>query len=375
MQTRIKAFVFGTFALAGLFAAAPAMAQTYSPSYYYPQQYSTQYYGTTYGQSCPALSYNLTLGTSDYRTGGQVSSLQVFLRGRYGDTRLSGGYYGQLTAYYVTRFQQEQGVYPATGGVGPLTRAAISRVCGGYYPSPTPTPYPDYRTTTFRLDRDFSLNVGDTGELRNENLTITVTQIVASQYGYGYYYSQEPQAVRITVTEGCSAGTYCFYAPSQSYTLEDGDDVDFRDWNIEVRQLDRNEATFRVTETGSHSNDNDAAIDITRPTSSDDVDQGDTQRIVWKSTDEPSNSSVVLELYKSSGSLVGTIAISSDADGSYNWHVPERNTYCTQQYPNGLCGYDLDGNYYIKASLVRGNGFSNGEVLDTDTSGTFEITR
>jgi hypothetical protein len=254
-----------------------------------------------------------------------------------------------------------------------LTRQAIQRACGGY--SPVPTPYPANNTSTFRLDKDFSLSVGETGELRNENLTITLTQIVANQYGYGYYYTPEPQAVRITVTEGCNPGQYCFYAPSQSYTLEDGDDVDFRDWNIEVRDLGTRDATFRVTDNGGNSNNGDATINVTRPTSNDDVQQGDTQKISWNSDNAPSNASVLLELYQSNNHLVGTIAVSGDEDGSYTWRVPERNTYCTQQFPNGLCGYDLDGDYYVKASLVRGNGFNGGEVLDTDTSGTFEISR
>lgn len=379
MHTRIKAFCVGILALSGLFFAVPASAQTFSSSYYYPQQYaqpqySQSQYGQGYGSSCPALSYNLTIGSSDYRTGGQVSALQNFLRSRYGDARLTGGYYGQLTTYYVSRFQSEQGVYPVTGGVGPLTRQAIARVCGGYAPNPNPNP--SGNTTTFRLDKDFSLDVGETGELRSENLTITLAQIVTSQYGYGYYYNAQPQAVRITVTEGCKPGTYCIYAPSQTFTLEDGEDVDFRDWNIEVRDLDARGATFRVTENDDNgSNDDDASIEVTRPTSSDDVDQGDTLKISWNSSDAPRNSSVVLDLYEEGGHRVGTIAISGDEDGSYSWRVPERNSFCTQQFPNGLCGYDLDGDYYIKASLTEGSGFDGGDVLDTDISGTFGIDR
>lgn len=366
MQTSIKAFIFGTFAILGLFVATPAMAQTYSPSYYYPQYTQPAY------NACPALTYNLVLGSSDYATAGQVSRLQSFLRGRYGDARLSGGYYGSLTSYYVSRFQQEQGVYPATGGVGPLTRAAIQRVCGGYTPSPYP--YPSGHTTTFRLNRDFSLDVGDTGELRNEELTITLTQVLTSQYGYGYYYNQEPQAARITVTEGCSSGTYCFYAPSQTFVLEDDDDVNFRDWNIELKQLDRDEATFRVTERDDDDDDNDddAKIEITKPSGRVTVEQGDELDIEWESTDEPSSVTVVIDLYDEDDDRVGTIAISSDEDGDYEWDVPEGGDYCTQQYPNGLCGHDLEGEFYIKVSLVRGSS-ANGEVLDTDKSPIFEI--
>jgi len=382
MQTSIKAFVFGTFALLGLSFAVPAMAQTYNPSYYYPQtQYTTQYttpyagtgYGYGYGSSCPALSYNLVLGSSDYTTGGQVSALQTFLRSRYNDTRLTGGYYGQLTSYYVSRFQQENAVYPVTGGVGPLTRQAIQRVCGGGYNPGYPT-NPTRPTVTFRLDRDFSLDVGQTGELRNEDLTITLTQIVASQYGYGYYYNQEPQAVRITVTEGCSAGVYCIYAPSQTYVLEDGDDVNFRDWNIEVKELERDEATFRVTERDNDDddNDNDGTIDVTAPSSNVTVEQGDELDIEWTLDDEPNNASVVLELYDEDDDRVGTIAIVDADDDDYEWDVPERGDICTLQYPNGLCGYDLDGEYYIKATLTEGQNGS-GDELDEDKSHVFTI--
>lgn len=369
MQTRQKIFVFGLFALAGLFAVEPALAQTYNPNYY--PHYTTPYAGQSYGYGgygCPALSYNLTLGSSDYRTGGQVSQLQSFLRNRYGDSRLTGGYYGQLTTYYVSRFQQEQGVYPVTGGVGPLTRAAIQRVCGGYGTYPHQNPYRP--TTTFRLDRDFTLEVGEVGKLRNEDLTITLTQVLSSQYGYGYYYNREPEAARITVTESCRSGVYCLYAPSQTFVLEDGDEVDFRDWTIELRELDHDEATFRVSE--DDTDDDDATVEITKPGSGVTVEQGDELDIEWDVSDEPSNASIILDLYDEDDDRVGTIAIVDAEKGEYEWDVPRPNTFCTLQYPNGLCGYDLEGEYYLKASLVRGTGFG-GETLDTDTSPVFEI--
>lgn len=370
MQIRQKAFVFGLFSFAGLFAAAPALAQTYNPSYYYPQY--TAPYGQNYGYSCPNLTHNLTLGSSDYYTGGQVSQLQNFLRSRYGDSRLTGGYYGQLTAYYVSRFQQEQGVYPVTGGVGPLTRAAIQRVCGGGYTPyhPYPTPDPHRPTTTFRLNRDFTLEVNETGKLRNEELTIALTQIVFTKYGYGYYDYAKPTAARITVTEGCRAGTYCFYAPSQTFVLEDGEDVNFRDWNIELRDLDRDEATLLVTE---RDNNDDAAIELTKPGSGVSVEQGDELDIAWDVTDEPGNASVVLDLYEEDDDRVGTIAIVDADSGDYEWDVPRPSTFCTLQYPNGLCGHDLEGEYYIKATLVGGSG-GYGDELDEDKSPVFEIT-
>ncbi|HEV7449202.1 MAG TPA: peptidoglycan-binding protein [Candidatus Paceibacterota bacterium] len=372
MQNRVKTLIFGLVAAAGLFAAVPAIAQTYNPGYSTNSSYPYTYTQPVYNY-CPTITYNLVRGSSDYNTQGQVSQLQNFLRNRYNDPRVTGGYYGSLTASYVARFQQEMGVYPTTGGVGPMTRVAIQRACGGsVYPTPTPVPTP-VSSSTFRLDRNFSLAPGQSAQLQNGQLDMTLNQLV-SPYSYSYYRA-DPTSVSITLGLRCNSGTYCFYYPSQTYTLEEGDDVDFQGYNVELVSLTSSKATFRVTDNGNSDNNNDASIDVTRPTSSNDVDQGDTQKITWNSSDEPSNSSVILELYTSNSRLVGTIAVSSDTDGSYSWHVPERNIYCTMQYPNGLCGYDLDGSYYVKASLVRGNGFDGGTVLDSDTSGTFDINR
>ncbi len=365
MQNRLKTIVFSTAAVVGFMIAAPAMAQTFNQSYY-SQQYLVPSYGATAYGHCPQLSYNLTLGTSDRTTQGQVSQLQSFLRSRYGDARLTGGYYGQLTSYYVSRLQAEQGVYPTTGGVGPITRQAIQRVCGGYYP----TPNLGQSSTVFRLDRNFSLSVGQTGELRNEELTLRLDQVIVSSYGY---YSQEPRAVRITLTEGCRSGTYCFYAPSRTFTLEEDDTVSFEDYEVELVSLTSSKATFRVTEDDDSNDDDDAKIEVTAPVRDNmEFEQGDELDIEWESTDEPSNVTVVIDLYDEDDDRVGTIAITDDEDGDFEWDIPEGGDICTQQYPNGLCGHDLDGEYYIKISLVRGDSAS-GEVLDTDKSATFEI--
>ncbi len=126
MQYSIRIGVSAAVSLLGvtLFAlalVAPAQAQYYTPP-------STVVPPIAY-QACPALYSSLYIGLSDSRTQGQVSELQRFLSTRY--RQLVTGYYGPMTYGNVVRFQQEQGVYPVTGGVGPLTRAAIQRVCGG----------------------------------------------------------------------------------------------------------------------------------------------------------------------------------------------------------------------------------------------------
>ncbi|MEK7109412.1 MAG: PKD domain-containing protein [Patescibacteria group bacterium] len=108
--------------------AVPAFAQ-YAPTYPYPAPVPA------YG--CPQLTYNLYRGLSDYYTGGQVTQLQQFFASRSYYQPVTG-YFGIQTQANVAQFQREQGVYPVTGGVGPLTRAAIVRVCGGIvYPPPT----------------------------------------------------------------------------------------------------------------------------------------------------------------------------------------------------------------------------------------------
>jgi hypothetical protein len=82
--------------------------------------------------TCPQLSSNLWMGNW-YNNSVEVSQLQTFLYNYYG---VSGqynvtGYYGRVTKNLVSKLQREQNLYPVTGGVGPLTRAAISRICGG----------------------------------------------------------------------------------------------------------------------------------------------------------------------------------------------------------------------------------------------------
>ena len=87
------------------------------------------------GGYCPHLTQNLKRGDSDATKNGEVTELQKFLfqhnqfQADLYDTYVSG-YFGRLTQQNVIRFQMEQGIIPASGFVGPITRAAIARVCG-----------------------------------------------------------------------------------------------------------------------------------------------------------------------------------------------------------------------------------------------------
>ena len=82
---------------------------------------------------CPQLSQTMVRGARDRATvtPGQVTELQKFISDYYDidPYDIITGYFGPLTHWHVVRFQQEQGL-PAFGIVGPLTRAAIARVCG-----------------------------------------------------------------------------------------------------------------------------------------------------------------------------------------------------------------------------------------------------
>jgi peptidoglycan hydrolase-like protein with peptidoglycan-binding domain len=127
-----------------------------------------------------------------------------------------------------------------------------------------------------------------------------------------------------------------------------------------------------VVTSGSQNN----TITITSPNGSQTLSRGQNLAIAWTLNNAPNNSAVVLDLYTANAIKVGTIAVSGSgsASNSFNWTIPTPNVVCTMQYPNGLCGANLSGQYYVKATLVSGNGFdSNATVYASATSGVFSI--
>jgi hypothetical protein len=88
---------------------------------------------------CLVLPINLRLGATDYGVGGYVSQLQSFLvnEGYFNSIYLGSGRFGPITLQAVVRFQADHGL-PATGFVGPMTRAYLtSRNCGIVPPKET----------------------------------------------------------------------------------------------------------------------------------------------------------------------------------------------------------------------------------------------
>lgn len=95
---------------------------------------------------CVDIKNNLRLGSTDAVTSAEVSVLQGFLFPRHLSVRPTGRFLG-MTQSAVIAFQREQGIIPASGIVGPLTRAKIRELtCGNgnntFLPTTTPVPTP-----------------------------------------------------------------------------------------------------------------------------------------------------------------------------------------------------------------------------------------
>lgn len=82
------------------------------------------------GSDCTSISSNLKKGDTDSKTGNSVSQLQKFLANKYGinETDIVSGYFGDRTATYVGKYQDENGL-DVVGMVGKFTRALINTEC------------------------------------------------------------------------------------------------------------------------------------------------------------------------------------------------------------------------------------------------------
>jgi peptidoglycan hydrolase-like protein with peptidoglycan-binding domain len=120
------------------------------------------------------------------------------------------------------------------------------------------------------------------------------------------------------------------------------------------------------------------AISVTLPAQGATYSSGQVATIAWSGATYmqpvgymyPQYEQVELALYSVNGTKVGIIAYGSGNSGSYNWSIPTGGTVCTQQYPNGLCGQYLQGQYFITATLMRG-----GTAVASANSGTFTINQ
>ena len=83
--------------------------------------------GSTTGTSCPTLTADQTVGSR----GAEVTALQTYLIGA-GQTIPAGatGYFGSQTVAALSAWQAANGVTPAVGYMGPITKAKIASMCG-----------------------------------------------------------------------------------------------------------------------------------------------------------------------------------------------------------------------------------------------------
>jgi hypothetical protein len=79
---------------------------------------------------CPKIERSIGRGNSQATTTGEVGQLQRFIANHFNlDPKdVVTGYFGSTTEGYLKKFQESQGIAPAPT-VGPLTRAAIARLC------------------------------------------------------------------------------------------------------------------------------------------------------------------------------------------------------------------------------------------------------
>jgi hypothetical protein len=76
---------------------------------------------------CVAITRDLSVGSQ----GSDVAELQQMLSGEGFLSASSTGFFGQLTAQAVARFQTQSGIASSTGTVGPLTRNFLKNRCAG----------------------------------------------------------------------------------------------------------------------------------------------------------------------------------------------------------------------------------------------------
>ena len=79
---------------------------------------------------CPKIARTVMRGNHDATTTGDIGQLQQFMAEHFNmDTKdVVTGFFGSTTQGLLMRFQEEQGI-PPTPQAGPLTRAAIARLC------------------------------------------------------------------------------------------------------------------------------------------------------------------------------------------------------------------------------------------------------
>jgi peptidoglycan hydrolase-like protein with peptidoglycan-binding domain len=192
----LLAFLCGLMVVAGMGQGAFAQAQTTSPV-----------------NSCLSLQSNLGYGASDYYTGNAITSLQTFLNGQgyFSSAYIGTGRYGSITLRSVAQFQATHGI-PATGFVGPLTRAAIASITCG-----TSTTPPSSTATNLYSVNPIAGSVGTTVSVTGFGFTNSNTVLMDGNVAASNVPITSSIAIACTTNPTCHGGinqTITFTVPS-----------------------------------------------------------------------------------------------------------------------------------------------------------------
>lgn len=154
--------------------------------------------------SCVIFSNNFGYGAYDYSSNGAVSGLQTFLnsQGYFNSAYLGTGHYGSITARAVAQFQASHGI-PATGFMGPLTRAAVQQItCGG---GTNPTTPPSQSVSLYN-ESPSSGAVGTTVTLTGFGFTNSNTVLMDGNVAASNVPITSSIAISCTTNPSCHGG-------------------------------------------------------------------------------------------------------------------------------------------------------------------------
>lgn len=156
--------------------------------------------------SCLTFNNNLAWGSSDYYSGGAVTQLQLFLQTQGYFPYQPVGIFGPVTFSSVRSFQAAHGI-SATGFVGPLTRAAISRLsCGTTPVVPTSGPVTVYGISPAQAPTGSTITISGTG-FTGSNIVL-FDGLVAAQ-NVSSFNGQLTLSVPQSLSPNCAAGMAC----------------------------------------------------------------------------------------------------------------------------------------------------------------------